>query len=64
MSTHFDLWCDTCQVFGPEIRRSGGTTLVVRTETGFESGADAWTKFLIEHEFCFLILRREVTRSA
>lgn len=65
MSTHFDLYCETCEEWGPEIRRSpGGTRLVVRTDFGFGPGETAWAEFLIEHEWCSLLLRHEGSRVA
>ena len=68
MSTHFDAYCTTCEVWGPEIRRSpSGTKLLVRVPAGFLGGdnaAAAWADFLIKHEWCEIVLRREGNRPA
>jgi len=72
MSTHFDAYCTACKVWGPEIRRSpSGTKLLVRqaqpnVPAGFLGGddaADAWGRFLTEHEWCEIVLRREGSRQ-
>jgi hypothetical protein len=57
MSAIFQIRCETCDERGPKIRRSGGTTLCSDSITGpfdaeFKTAADeAWTRFLLEHEF-------------
>lgn len=57
MSTVFEIRCETCEVNGPKIRRSGSVTLCDYSITGpfdpdYHAAAnDAWGAFLNEHEF-------------
>jgi len=61
MSTHFTAYCATHGAEGPEIRRStGGVGLLGYPRSdGWSDAKEAWEHFLIEHEFCDLVIYRE-----
>ena len=66
MSTRFTLWCDTCEVPGPHVRRHHRTAILMQEATPRffpvnkeDAAADEWGRFLIEHEYCDLRLRYE-----
>lgn len=44
MSTHWDLWCPTCEEKGPQLRRGAGGV-------GLLGQDDKWAEFLIDHEY-------------
>ena len=63
MSTHFNVYCETCGEAGPQIRRSpSGTKLLTVRDEKFAAGVPAahdWAMFLIDHEYHELTLRHE-----
>ncbi len=63
MSTHFNVYCETCEVSGPHIARSAGNTkLLAPVPSGFLGGdnaALAWARFLVDHEYHELTLKHE-----
>ena len=70
MSAHWTVYCETHEVYGPDIRRSGSVTLqglwpryhpaLTIGKQGTEREAQIqWANFLDEHEWCPLRLVRE-----
>ncbi len=70
MSAHWTVYCATCEVFGPDIRRSGGVHLSgkwPRFHPDFDRDKEPensdvqgqWGTFLLEHEWHRLELRHE-----
>jgi hypothetical protein len=63
MSTHFNVYCNLCEVKGPQIRRSPSGTKLLTIKGGQFGGGEAaandWARFLIEHEYHELVLKHE-----
>ncbi len=73
MSTHFNVYCETCEEKGPHIARSAGSTKLLAVEVGeltggglpsarFVGGEQAalhWARFLVDHEYHELTLKHE-----
>lgn len=67
MSTHYVVWCEDCEVFGPTIRDAAGGIVFAVLVQGADGGQldidevakAAWREFLGEHEFHPLRLARE-----
>lgn len=52
MSTVFNVWCETCNELGPELKRTAGGPSLIEPE--------AWSSWLIKHEYHLgMTLRRE-----
>lgn len=67
MSTRFTIWCETCEVAGPHIRRHHSRAIFMQEGSARffpmsveEEAEREWGSFLIEHEFCDLRLRYEL----
>ena len=74
MSTVFTIWCDTCEVAGPNIRRHHDGALLLQTDVprffpvgDKEQASLDWGAFLIAHEWHDIRLMTErhqqVTRA-
>jgi hypothetical protein len=64
MSTHFKVYCATCEESGPQIRRSGSVSFLpddwVARDAWVDEvdrGTDQWHQFLSKHEFHDLRLK-------
>lgn len=65
MSTHFTVRCTTHDKDGPEIRRSAGGVglLGYPTSDGWSNASESWAGFLIEHQWCELVLYSEYAKG-
>jgi hypothetical protein len=51
MSTVFTIWCRTDEETGPKLQRTAGGSGLI--------DSDAWSSWLIEHEYHELVLEHE-----
>lgn len=62
MSTVFHLHCETCEEFGPDLKRQPGGVSLLPTGLGSLPNGDAdvvWNDFLIKHDWHDLSLVHE-----
>lgn len=71
MSTRFTIWCETCDVHGPHIRRHHSRAIFMEQGSArffpvsVEEDAELeWGSFLIEHEYHTLLLKTEFNPNA